>query len=170
MRPVFWLLGLSGSGKTTLGSLLYRHLRACGQDAVFIDGDCFRRQFGFSGFSPADRHRNIDAMRAYALQQCAQGKTCIVAAITPYAAMRQKNREQIPLYREIWVRCSLQTLMLRDTKGFYARAARGEMALLSGISDTFDDALHADLVIDTDHLTLMQSWARLRDELKAISN
>ncbi len=163
MMPVLWLLGLSGSGKTTLGSLLRLYLESHGHDVEFIDGDRFRQQFGFSGFRPEDRLRNIDAMREYALQAHAQGKICVVAAITPYECMRQKNREQIPLYREVWVRCSLRTLVERDPKGFYARAARGEMDLLTGVSDAFDEPARVDRIIDTDRLSLAESYVSLRD-------
>ena len=163
MLPVFWLLGLSGSGKTTLGSLLRLYLKAGGHEVELVDGDRFRQQFGFSGFTPEARTRNIDAMREYVLQLHAQGKICVVSAITPYAAMRQKNRSQIPLYREVWIRCSLETLVARDTKGLYARAARGGLERLTGVSDTFDEPRQADLVIDTDRLSLAESYLALRD-------
>lgn len=163
MKPVIWLLGLSGSGKTTLGSLLRLYLEAQGHETEFIDGDRFRRQFGFSGFRPEDRLRNIEAMREHVLQLHAQDKICVVAAITPYASMRQKNREQIPLYREVWVRCSLSTLVQRDAKGLYAKAARGEVDLLTGVSDAFDEPLSTDCVIDTDQLSLAESYLALRD-------
>ena len=163
MTPVIWLLGLSGSGKTTLGSLLRLHLEAEGHDVAFIDADRFRRQNGITGFTPEARTRNINAIRAHVLQQLAQDRLCIVTAITPYAEMRMKNREQIPLYREVWVRCGMKTLAERDTKGFYARAARGEMELLSGVSDAFDEPASADLVIDTDRMTMADSYVALRD-------
>ena len=139
------------------------YLETRGHEVEFIDGDCFRRRFGFSGFRPEDRLRNIDAMREHVLQRHAQGKICIVAAITPYECMRQKNRDEIPLYREVWVRCSLNTLVERDTKGFYARAARGEMDLLTGVSDAFDEPLRADRVVDTDRFSLAESYVALRD-------
>ena len=163
MKPIIWLLGLSGSGKTTLGSLLRLYLEGQGLDTEFIDGDRFRRQFGFSGFSPEDRARNIDAMREYALQSHNQGKICVVAAITPYDDMRQKNRTLLPLYREVWVRCSLQTLTLRDTKGLYAKAARGELDGLTGVTDAFDEPHEADSIIDTDIYSLGESYQQLRD-------
>lgn len=161
--PVIWLLGLSGSGKTTLGSLLRLHLESQGYNVAHVDGDAFRRQFGFTGFTPEDRTRNIDAMREHVLQLHAQGKVCIVTAITPYEAMRRKNRKQIPLYREIWVRCSLQTLVERDTKGLYAQAARGELDRLTGVADAFDEPRRAHAIIDTDRLTLAESYVALRD-------
>ncbi|MDR2574126.1 MAG: adenylyl-sulfate kinase [Desulfovibrio sp.] len=163
MMPVIWLLGLSGSGKTTLGSLLRIYLETNDYETEFIDGDAFRQQFGYSGFRPQDRLRNISAMREHVLQLNAQDRICIVAAITPYEAMRQKNREQFPLYREVWVRCGLPTLLRRDPKDLYARALRGEVQNLSGVSDVFDEPANPDCIIDTDSLSLVGSYLKLRD-------
>ena len=163
MTPVIWLLGLSGSGKTTLGSLLRLYLDGQGLETEFIDGDRFRRRFGYTGFSPEDRTRNIDAMRDYALQAHARGKICVVAAITPYESMRQKNRLTLPLYHEVWVRCSLATLVQRDVKGLYSQAALGQVDYLSGVSDTFDEPRNADCIIDTDCHLLAESYQQLRD-------
>ena len=163
MVPVIWLLGLSGSGKTTLGSLLRIHLESQGHDVEFIDADKFRREHGHTGFSPEARRANISAIRDYALQCHSEGKVVIVSAITPYADMRRENRRQIPLYREVWVRCGLETLVERDTKKFYAKAAAGEMDLLTGVSDAFDEPTLADMVIDTDQMDMADCYTMLRD-------
>lgn len=161
MLPVIWLLGLSGSGKTTLGSLLRIHLESGGHDVEHIDGDVFRKRFGFHGFSYADRMHNINAMREYTLENNLKGKVCIVTAITPYAPMRKLNREILPHYREVWVRCSLDELVRRDPKGLYAKAGRGELQGLTGVADAFDEPVNADLIIDTDKLSLAQSYNAL---------
>lgn len=163
MTPVIWLLGLSGSGKTTLGSLLRLYLEGQGQTVTLLDGDRFRRAHGFCGFTPEDRRRHIDALRDAALQEQTLGRVCIVAAITPYADMRRKNRELLPRYREVWVRCGLTTLLQRDTKGLYSAAAKGLVTRLSGVSDAFDTPREAHAVIDTDRRTLAESYEILRD-------
>ena len=163
MNPIIWLLGLSGSGKTTLGSLLRLYLEGQGIETELVDGDRFRRQFGITGFTPADRIHNINAMRDHVLDLHSQGKACVVAAITPYESMRVQNRALLPQYREVWVRCSLHTLAQRDTKGLYARAANGRVANLTGVSDTFDEPRHADCIIDTDRYELGVCYEQLRD-------
>ena len=62
----------------------------------------------------------------------------------------------LPLYNEVWVRCSLQTLVQRDAKGLYARAGRGDLPLLDSVYDAFDEPQHADCVIDTDRYSMDQ--------------
>ncbi|MDD4701181.1 MAG: adenylyl-sulfate kinase [Desulfovibrio sp.] len=160
MTPVIWLLGLSGSGKTALGSLLRLYLEGQGIKTDFIDEGRFCRQ---TDIVPETRISAVDALRDHVLQQHAQDRVCVVAATTPYAFMRQKNREILPWYREVWVRCSLQTLVDRDTRGLYAKAGCTHVSGLCGLTDAFDEPRHADHVIDTDRHSLVESYLLLRD-------
>ena len=170
MMPILWLLGLSGSGKTTLGSLLRLFLDGQGIDAAFIDADAFCRSHGLTAETPRDRLHNTDALRDHALQCQAEGKFCIVAAATPYEGMRRDNRAVLPMYSEVWVRCSLQTLVQRDAKGLYARAGRGDLPPLDSVYDAFDEPQHADCVIDTDRYSMGECYEQLRDfSLNALS-
>ncbi len=163
MTPTIWLMGLSGSGKTTLGSLLRLYLDGQGFDAEFIDADTFCRSNGLAATTPDERVRNTNALRDYALQMQSMGKICVVAAATPYESMRQSNRDMLPRYHEVWVRCSLQTLLQRDTKGLYARAERGDLSALDSVFDAFDEPHCPHSIIDTDRYSLVECYEQLRD-------
>ncbi|QCC86838.1 adenylyl-sulfate kinase [Desulfovibrio desulfuricans] len=163
MTPIIWLMGLSGSGKTTLGSLLRLYLDGQGIDAEFIDADNFCRSRCLSTETPQQRVRNTDTLRDYALGLQAGGKTCVVAAATPYEGMRQANRALLPNYREVWVRCSLQTLVQRDTKGLYAKAERGDLQALDSVFDAFDEPRCPHAIIETDVYSLVECYEQLRD-------
>ena len=163
MTPIIWLMGLSGSGKTTLGSLLRLYLDGQGIDAEFIDADNFCRSRGLSTETPQQRVRNTDALRDHALNLQANGKVCVVAAATPYEGMRQTNRELLPNYHEVWVRCSLQALVQRDAKGLYAKAERGDLSTLDSVFDAFDEPRNPHCIIDTDRYSLVECYEQLRD-------
>lgn len=163
MTPIIWLLGLSGSGKTTLGSLLRLYLDGQGLDVEFIDADSFCRGKGLCTGTPQDRERNTAVLRDYALSLQASGKICVVAATTPYESMRTSNRAVLPHYREVWVRCSLQTLVERDAKGLYAMAERGDLPALDSVFDSFDEPRNPDCIIDTDRYSLVECYEQLRD-------
>ena len=163
MTPIIWLLGLSGSGKTTLGSLLRLYLDGQGIDAEFIDADSFCRCKGLSTGTPQQRVYNTDALRDHVLNLQANGKLCVVAAATPYEGMREANRALLPNYHEVWVRCSLQTLVQRDTKGLYAKAERGDLNALDSVFDAFDEPRCPHAVIDTDMYSLVECYELLRD-------
>lgn len=163
MKPVIWLLGLSGSGKTTLGSLLRLYLEGQDVEAEFIDSDVFYQRDGLSVCTPAEQVYAMNVLRDHVLDVSTRGKVCVVADITPYESMRQKNRGAFPLYREVWVRCALASLVERDVKNLYSRAACGELAFLRGVSDGFDEPRNADCILDTDSCTLADSYQQLRD-------
>jgi adenylylsulfate kinase-like enzyme len=57
----------------------------------------------------------------------------------------------------VWLRCDLQTLISRDTKGLYRKALLPDthpdkIHNLTGLNDTFEESFIADLVLDTDKL------------------
>ena len=77
--------------------------------------------------------------------------------------MRQANRALLPNYREVWVRCSLQTLVQRDTKGLYAKAERGDLHALDSVFDAFDEPRCPHAIIETDVYSLVECYEQLRD-------
>lgn len=112
--------GLSGSGKTTLANavkeLLIYHLIK----VEILDGDEFRKTIAVDlGYSKQDRLENIKRMGLVAAESNSQ--VIIISAINPYNEGRHwmLHNFAAPL---IWVSCSLNKLMERDTKGLYRRA------------------------------------------------
>ena len=66
----------------------------------------------------------------------------------------------------VYVKCSLDRLKKRDTKGLYRRALLPKehpdfLPNFTGISDVFEEPTNPDLVIDTDVETVEQSSSRL---------
>ena len=62
----------------------------------------------------------------------------ICVAIAPYTAMRHSVREMIEprdAFIEIYVATSLETCEVRDRKGLYVKARKGEIPEFTGISD-----------------------------------
>lgn len=123
MSAVYWITGLSGAGKTTIGKLLYEKLKEKYVNTVFLDGDILRKVFGDDlGYTKEDRRKC--AMRYSRL--CAmleeQGMIVICCTISMFDSVRDWNRENIPVYREIYLKVSMDTLRARDQKGLYSRS------------------------------------------------
>jgi adenylylsulfate kinase len=57
----------------------------------------------------------------------------------------------------VYVRCDLDTLVERDTKGLYRKALEGEIPHFTGVSDPYEEPLHPELVIDTSRQTPEES-------------
>jgi adenylyl-sulfate kinase len=163
-----WLTGMSGAGKTTISSLLEIWLRRHGARVERLDGDEVRKHLSKGlGFSREDRDENIRRIGYVARLLSRNGVIAIVAAISPYRAVRLEMRQSIEDFVEIHVDCPLDVLIARDAKGLYRKALMGEIAHFTGISDPYEPPFNPELVIDTSVESAKESairvWSKLRD-------
>lgn len=146
-----WLTGLPGAGKTTLAWLVATALQQQGLPVEVLDGDELRRTLTKDlGFSREDRSENIRRIAHLATGITRAGGIAIVAAIAPYADARADARKTIGQFVEVYVRCPLAVCMQRDPKGLYAKAQRGELQYLTGLSDPYEEPVNPDVIVDTD--------------------
>jgi adenylylsulfate kinase len=146
-----WVTGLSGAGKPTLCRMLEPQLRDRGYPVLVLDADEIRQGVnGDLGFSKADRDENIRRLGETARLLVQQNFVVLVAAISPYCDAREQVRRQIGSFLEVHVNASLATCMVRDPKGLYARALRGEIRYFTGIDNPYEPPLHPDVECNTD--------------------
>ena len=89
------------------------------------------------------------------------GAIAIVAAISPYAKAREDARMKIGNFVEVFVRCPLEICIQRDPKGLYAKAKRGEVFHLTGLSDPYEEPVAPDVIVDTSRETPRQSLEKI---------
>jgi adenylylsulfate kinase len=153
-----WLTGLSGAGKSTISGLLGERLSTMGQRVEVLDGDEVRRNLSAGlGFSKVDRDTNIRRIGYVCRLLSRNGVIAISAAISPYRAVREELKEQIPNFLEVFIDCPLKVCIERDVKGLYARALRGEIPAFTGVSDPYEAPLNPDLIISTDKESVRDS-------------
>jgi adenylylsulfate kinase-like enzyme len=146
---VFWITGLSGAGKTTVGQELWTRLRAAGRSVTFLDGDALRTVIAEDlGYSEGNRRRS--AMRNARLCRllAEQGTDVVCATISLFHEVQRWNRENIPGYREIYLRVPIDELRRRDSKGIYAGAQRGDAHDVVGLDVPAEAPEAPDLVLD----------------------
>ena len=147
-----WLTGLSGSGKTTIAAALELELRNLGLDVAVFDGDAVRSRISSDlGFSRQDRDANDGRVAALAADVVRKSDVAICALMSPYAEARQKARDVIGAERFVlvYVATPLHICELRDVKGLYAKARRGDIRHVVGIDDEYEAPEDADLRLDT---------------------
>lgn len=168
-RPfVLWLTGLPGAGKTTLATRLAALLRAQGQRVEVLDGDEVRQHLSPDlGFSRADRDANILRIGYVAQLLERNGVVTIVAAVSPYAAARDRVRARVRRFVEVHVDCSLAELRRRDPKGLYRRADAGELPGLTGVSDPYEPPAAPEVHVDTERRSVDQSVTAIVEYLAA---
>ncbi|WP_435354577.1 adenylyl-sulfate kinase [Emticicia sp. SJ17W-69] len=156
------LTGLSGAGKTTIANYVKEHLQHLGHKIELLDGDIIRKNLSKDlGFSKNDRCENIRRMGFIADILTRNNIIVLIAAINPYEDIRQELRQNYGA-KTVWIKCNLETLKQRDTKGLYKRAFLPEnhpekIYNLTGVNDIYEIPLNADLVIETTTESIAQS-------------
>lgn len=153
---VYWLYGQSGSGKTTIAIELEKQLHTQGKYTVVLDGDNLRSGLNQGlGFSTEDRHENIRRAAELAKILVQNGAIVICCFVCPLKSMRELAHEIIGEdFTEIYIKTSIETLIQRDTKGFYKEALEGKMENLTGVNSEFEESEKVDIVIATDKMSV----------------
>ncbi len=136
-----WFTGLSGSGKSTIANLLEKRLHSQGLATYILDGDNVRHGLNRDlGFTEADRVENIRRVAEVARLMLDAGLVVLVSCISPYRADRQMARSlfQDGEFVEVFVDTPLEDCELRDPKGLYAKARRGELKNFTGIDSPYE--------------------------------
>jgi len=150
---VLWFTGLSGSGKSTIAKKLEQRLFNDGVKTMFLDGDNLRHGLnGDLGFNSASRQENIRRAGEVAKLSFAHGNMTLACFISPFTADRRFARALVPdgRFLEIYVKCDLEVVKRRDTKGLYAKALAGEIDNFTGISSPYEEPVNAEIVVETD--------------------
>jgi adenylyl-sulfate kinase len=136
---------------------------------MYLDGDNLRHGLnGDLGFSSADRQENIRRAGELARLSFAHGNVTLACFISPFTADRRFARQLVAHGRflEIYVKCDLDVVKRRDTKGFYAKAMAGEINDFTGISSPYEEPENAELVVETDIQSVDDIVAQIINELK----
>lgn len=157
-----WFTGLSGAGKTTLAKALEVELRNRGLKVERLDGDIVRQSLTRDlGFSKEDRDKNIERVTFVAKLLTRNGVAVLCSFISPYRERRQKSREEIGEFIEVYCEAPLEALIERDPKGLYKKALAGEIQNFTGISDPYEPPENPEIVVHTAEETVEESLAKI---------
>jgi len=161
------MTGLSGAGKTTTARLVQQRLKKRGYQIEVIDGDEYRSSLCSDlGFSKEDRNENIRRLSFVAKVLARNNVISIISAINPYEKIRKEIKEKHGDVKCVYVKCNLDELKTRDTKGLYRKAMLPEghperIENFTGISDPFEKPKNPDLIIETDTEDVLDSVIKL---------
>ena len=170
MSKIIWFTGLSGSGKSTLSNSLFRILKRNKKKVFQVDGDTFRKNKNYKdNFSKEMIIKN----NLNIIKQIDKIKDnynfVLVSVISPVLKTRlfakKKFKEN---YFEIFMKCNLKTLKLRDTKGLYKKADLNIINNLIGYKSKikYEKSNYKKITINTDKLNISNSTKKI---LKKIS-
>lgn len=146
---LWWITGLSGAGKTTVARILRNRLTSSGRQVFLMDGDAMRHILGQAhGYSQEDRLYLASVYGRLAHEMVSQGLDVVCATISMFHSTQNWNRENIPNYREIYLRVPVTELEKRDKNGLYSRVRAGTEFGIIGIDIVPDEPVTPDLVVD----------------------
>jgi adenylyl-sulfate kinase len=163
-----WFTGLSGAGKTTISRAVENHLRASGYRVEVLDGDELRHTLGKGlHFSKEDRDENIRRIGYVASLLTRNGVIALVSVISPYREIRDRIRDEIRHFAEVYVNTPLEICEQRDVKGLYRKARAGVIRQFTGIDDPYEVPLSPEIECRTAEESVEDCAARVLAWLRA---
>lgn len=157
---LIWITGLPGSGKSTIAHELEYKLFQKDVRTFVLDGDNVRQGLCRDlGFSASDRRENLRRVGEVARLFVDAGTLTIAAFASPYRADRLMVRQLFDEgnFIEVYLKCSLDVCELRDPKGLYGKARRGEIQNFTGVSDPYEPPDNPEIILETDKLSVEES-------------
>jgi len=154
-----WLTGLPSSGKSTIAEALGKKLDKLQIPFYIIDGDNIRSTLNKDlGFSQEDRIENNRRVAHLSKILFDSGILPIVATVSPNNSSRNFAKS---LFNEndfalIYVEASLEICIKRDPKNLYGNKSK-KIKNVTGLHSNYDIPKDADLVLNTEKLTVTQS-------------
>lgn len=166
-----WFTGLPSSGKSTLAMAVQARLTALGRCASVLDGDNLRHGLCADlGFSVDDRDENIRRAGEVACLLADAGVVSLVALVSPYIESRRRVRELHEraglAFIEVFIDTPAEECARRDPKGLWARARAGDIPNFTGVSDTYEPPLAAELKLPAT-MSLEAAQVAVLDALQA---
>ena len=152
-RPgILWLTGLSGSGKSTIAKEVEKKLFLKGYNIFSLDGDNLRQGLNRDlNFMPDSRVENIRRTAEVASLFVSAGFIVLISLISPYKIDRNKARAIRPeVFKEIFIKASIEECEKRDVKGLYAKARSGRIKNFTGVTAPYEEPNKPELIIDTE--------------------
>jgi adenylylsulfate kinase len=162
---IIWFTGLSGAGKSTLGKLLYKYLKNKNIKKIkIIDGDIFRKKNKVNSFTRKNIIHNNFKIINYIQSIKNKYNIIIISVISPILKTRKFAHKTFKEnYFEIFVKCSINKLVKRDTKGLYKLASKNKIKNLIGYNSKikYEPSLHKKLIINTGIINKQKSLGKI---------
>lgn len=164
-----WFTGLPCCGKTTVADKVAEILKSKGYQVERLDGDIVREYLTSDlGFSRKDRDENIKRVSFIAKLLSRNGVAVLATFVSPYKEMRNKSRNEIGKFVEIYVKCPVEVCIKRDVKGMYKKALAGKIKNFTGVDDPYETPENPELIIETDKETVDESVEKVLKKLEEL--
>jgi len=152
-----WFTGLPLSGKTTIADKVFTELKKLDIPLERLDSKDIRDIVPNIGFTREDRNRHMHRI-GYLIKTLQNNSVSTVASfVSPYKESRKAIRKMVKNNIVVYIKADISTCKLRDTEGKYQKAINGEYKNFTGVSDIYEEPKYAEIIIDTDKLTVNEA-------------
>jgi adenylylsulfate kinase len=152
-----WFTGLPLSGKTTIADKVYEELEKLQIPIERIDSKDIREIAPDIGFTREDRNRHMKRIGHLIKTLQNNSISTIASFVSPYKESRKTIRDMVKNNIVVYVKADIETCKKRDYKGVYEKALNGELENFTGVSDVYEEPQHAEIVIDTDKMSVEEA-------------
>jgi len=168
--PAFavWITGRPASGKSMVTSALTPLLRERGIKVSVLESDPLRKVFSKNPrYDDLDREYFYGSLAFIGRVLIENGISVIFDATANRRSYRDKAREQISRFIEVFVDCPLEVCVQRDPKGIYRMAREGEATHVPGLQADYEPPLDPEVVIQGDRDDPQEAARRIIHALSA---
>jgi len=152
-KPAFavWITGLPASGKSTLAAALKLELAAREVDVAVLESDALRAVFTpHPRYDQAERDAFYGQVAWIGALLVEHGVPVIFDATANRRVYRDRARERIPQFLEVYVATPLAACMARDPKGIYRASREGTGGAVPGVEASYEAPERPDVVVRGD--------------------
>ena len=149
-----WVTGLPASGKSTVVRSLSRALAARGVDAAVLESDVLRKVFTpHPRYDQEERNMFYQQLVYVGTLLTGHGVPVIFDATGNRRVYRDRARQAISRFLEVYIDCPLEVAMSRDPKGIYRAAREGTAKIVPGLQETYEAPENPDIIVRADRET-----------------
>ncbi|HUA20222.1 MAG TPA: adenylyl-sulfate kinase [Bryobacteraceae bacterium] len=143
-----WITGLPASGKSTVAAALKAQLAARGVDAAALESDQLRTIFTVHPRYDEEERDQFYAQMAWIGELLVRhGVPVIFDATANRRVYRDRVRQKIARFVEVFVDVPLETCVARDPKGIYRSARAGGSATVPGLQAAYEPPEAPEVVV-----------------------
>lgn len=164
---VIWFTGLPASGKTTLARSVQELLAERDIHSLLVDSDDWRAILTPQPqYSEAERAWFYEVIAYLATWLANNGINVLIAATANRRLYRDRVRQQVKRFAEVYVDCPLAVCRERDPKGIYALAQEGRAENVPGIGTAYEAPLAPEAVVDTSNTSPAEAAESVAGQLQ----
>ncbi len=161
-----WFTGLPLSGKSTIADRVFIELEKLNIPIERLDSKDIRELIPNIGYTRDERNNHI-ARIGHLIKTLQNNSISTVASfVSPYRESRKQIRDMVKNNVVVYIKADIETCKSRDLKGKYDKAISGEYKNFTGVSDIYEEPQYAEIVIDTDLLSIDDSVTQIVTYIK----